>query len=404
MRVERAARETAVGGAIVAKPLHVLARAAEHADGQSAAERLAVRDEIGAHAEVLLGAAAGQSETEKHLVEDQDDPAFRAHLSQLAQPLGVSRAVERGRASAVDQRRVAGRRRVRVQRLQRIHEHAGDVVARGEHAQRLCARLLQRVDVVDPAAVAEAGLHAVPPAVIRAAEQHDAWAARVELREPYGLHHGFGARHVKRHFVEAGDGLDPRDVVANQRVVGAEHRAQVRDAGGAGRDAALVEVVAEQVHAIGACEIVRPVAVEILELRAARFLDDGADSQMTPNVLAKLERNAVRIREQHVGEPVLELGRQRDRSGRALPRRGGEAIERGPALRDDVVRGAVAGEELVLVVADERHLRRDSPRELGMARDRWVLGAAQLAVGARRQAAAREPRRAPAVARLTTCS
>jgi hypothetical protein len=60
---------------------------------------------------------------------------------------------------------------------------------------------------------------------------------------------------------------------------------------------------------------------------------------------------------------VLELGGERDRSGRALPRRGGEAIECGPALRDDVVRGAVTGEELVLVVADERHLRAAMRRE-----------------------------------------
>src|SRR5260221_5330897 len=107
MRIECSSCETTVGRAVVAKPLHVLACAAEHTDRQSAAERLAVRDEVGAHAEVLLGAAAGQSKTEEHLVEDQDDAAFRAYLAQLAQPLGVGTAIERRGATAVDQRRIA---------------------------------------------------------------------------------------------------------------------------------------------------------------------------------------------------------------------------------------------------------------------------------------------------------
>ena len=36
-----------------------------------------------------------------------------------------------------------------MQRLQRVHQHAGDVRARREHVQRLRAHFFQRVDVVD---------------------------------------------------------------------------------------------------------------------------------------------------------------------------------------------------------------------------------------------------------------
>ena len=63
MRVERAAREARVARPVVAEALHEAVRAADDADGQPAAERLAVGHEIGAHAEVLLRAAARRAES-----------------------------------------------------------------------------------------------------------------------------------------------------------------------------------------------------------------------------------------------------------------------------------------------------------------------------------------------------
>ena len=82
MRIERAAGKADVGGTIVAEPLHQLAAAADDADRQPAAERLAVGDEIGAHAEILLRAAWGETEADEHLVEDQDDVALGADGAQ----------------------------------------------------------------------------------------------------------------------------------------------------------------------------------------------------------------------------------------------------------------------------------------------------------------------------------
>ena len=54
-----------------------------------------------------------------------------------------------------------------------------------------------------------------------------------------------------------------RDVVGDDRMVGAEHRAEVADPRDAVLDAALVEVVAEHVDAVGAGQVEERVAVEI---------------------------------------------------------------------------------------------------------------------------------------------
>jgi hypothetical protein len=86
VRVEGAAREADVGRPLFAEALHQLAPAADHAHRQAAAQRLAVGDHVGAHAEVLLRAARRQPEADEHLVEDQHDAALAAHLAQLLQP------------------------------------------------------------------------------------------------------------------------------------------------------------------------------------------------------------------------------------------------------------------------------------------------------------------------------
>ena len=83
--------------------------AADHAHRQAAAQRLAVGDHVGPHAEVLLRAAGREAEADEDLVEDQHDAALGADLAQLLQPGGVGGAVEAGAAAAVDQRRVARR-------------------------------------------------------------------------------------------------------------------------------------------------------------------------------------------------------------------------------------------------------------------------------------------------------
>src|SRR5215468_5006070 len=106
MRVERAAGEADVDRPVVAEAFHELLAAAEHADGQAAAEALAVGDQVGLDAEILLRAAESEPEADEDLIEDQDDMALAADGPQSLEPIGVRLAVEMRVACAVDQRRI----------------------------------------------------------------------------------------------------------------------------------------------------------------------------------------------------------------------------------------------------------------------------------------------------------
>ena len=127
-------------------------------------------------------------------------------VAQPLQPFGVGRPVEmrasRELSTSDESRRRVG---VRMQRLQRIDQHAGDVAARAQHAQRVLRHVVQGVGLARRHRIADAGLHVAPPAVIGAAEAHQMRAARVVAREPHRLHHRLGAGHVERHLVEAGN-------------------------------------------------------------------------------------------------------------------------------------------------------------------------------------------------------
>ena len=127
MRIEGAAGKADVGGAVVAKAPHQILAAADHADRKPAGEALAVGHHVGADAEIFLRAAGGEAEADEDLVEDQDDAALGADLAQLLQPFAIGRTIERALARTVDERGIAGRVGVGVQRLQRIDQHAGDV-------------------------------------------------------------------------------------------------------------------------------------------------------------------------------------------------------------------------------------------------------------------------------------
>ena len=118
VRIEGAAGEADIGGAVVAKTPHQLLAAADHADGKAAGEALAVGHHVGANAKIFLGAAGGEAEADEDFIEDQDDAAFGADLAQLLQPVGIGRAIERALARTVDEGGIAGRVGVGMQRLQ----------------------------------------------------------------------------------------------------------------------------------------------------------------------------------------------------------------------------------------------------------------------------------------------
>ena len=109
--------------------------------------------------------------------------------------------------------------------------------------------------------------------------------------------------------------LQPRDVVGDDRMIGAEHRAEVAHPLAPRVDALLVEVVAEQVDAVRAGQVVEPVAVEIGDRDAGR-----ATARTTPTLkmlaheAAELERHAVGVGELQVGDAVSDLRRSAPRS------------------------------------------------------------------------------------------
>ena len=262
MRIEGAAGKADVGGTIVAEAAHQFLASAHHADGKAAGKALAVGHHVGADAEIFLRAAGGDAEADEHLVEDQDDAALGADLPQRLQPFAVGRAIEMAGAGTVDQRGIAGRIGVGMQRLQRVDQHAGDVAPRPQHMQRPLGHVGQRIGLVRRNRIADAGLHVAPPAVIGAGETNQMRAAGVIAGKPHRLHHRFGAGHVERDLVEPGNLAQPADIVGDDGMIGAEHRAErMRARLGLG-DALLVEVVAEDVDAVGAGQVVEHIAVD----------------------------------------------------------------------------------------------------------------------------------------------
>ena len=265
-----------------------------------------------------------------------------------------------------------------MERLQRVDEHAGDVAARRDHAQRRVVHLLQRVDVADRPRIADAGLHAIPPAVVGAGELDEVRSPGVVPRQPHRLHHRFGARHVEGHLVEAGQAAQPLDVVEDHRMVGAEHRTQRPDAGDAVLDAALVGVVAEDVDAVRAGQVEGDVAVEIADPHAVRGLDEAADAQLLADQPPELERHAIPVRELQIRDGFGRGGGGRERARGARGQLVGQAGKAGPPPLGDLEGRAIGGEEAVRPVVVERHQPRQALRQASVAVQRSVLGARQL--------------------------
>ena len=167
-----------------------------------------------------------------------------------------------------------------MQCLQRIDEHAGDVAAAADYGEAAFVHVAQGICVVRGERIAGARLYVVPPAMVGTAEAHEMAAARVIAREANGLHHRFGARHVKRDFIEPRDAFQGGGIVGDAGVVAAEYRAQLGDPLGPFADAGLVEVGAEQIGAVGTAEVEEFEAVEVAQHDTATVFDETAGRQV----------------------------------------------------------------------------------------------------------------------------
>src|SRR5277367_2003631 len=147
-----------------------------------------------------------------------------------------------------------------MQCLQGIDQHARDVATLAQRSQRALIHVLEGIGFARGHRIAYAGLHIAPPAVVGAAETHEVGTPGVVARKPNRLHNRLSARHVERYFVLPGDVLETPDVVGDHRMIGAEHRTEGAHLRAAALDASLVEVIAVQIHAVRAGEVVEAIA------------------------------------------------------------------------------------------------------------------------------------------------
>ncbi len=174
-----------------------------------------------------------------------------------------------------------------------------------------------------------------------------------------------------------GDARQPRGIVGDQRRVVAQHRSQFGDAGRAALHAALVEVVAQEVDAVGAGEVVAGIAVEVGDLHARRLGDEGARRQCSPDARAELEGHAIALGELQVGDVRGGLGGALERALRPGAERARQPLEAGAAPRGDLLARIVGAEEGGIVVGVVRHQPGQGAGHAGVARQRAVLGARQ---------------------------
>ena len=225
--------------------------------------------------------------------------------------------------------------------------------------------------------IADARLHVAPPAMIGAAEPHQMRTAGVVTRQPHRLHHGFGARHVEGDFVEAGNLLQELHVLGDHGMIEAEHRSKRAHLRGATLDRLLVEIVAEDIDAIGTAQVVEAVAVEIGHGDAVARLQERSRRQARPHIAAVLERHPVGVGELQIGNAVRGFRGAPDGLGKACLVERGQPVEAGAAARRYVRGGIVGAKETRLIVVVKRHQRREPAGKPGMAGERSVLGLRQ---------------------------
>src|SRR5215471_8883435 len=115
-------------------------------------------------------------------------------------------------------------------------------------------------------------------------------------------------------------------------------------------DTSFIKIGSEEIYAIGAAQIVRPVPVEVPQARPGRRIDDGADPEVILNVSLVLERNTMSINKRQVGNDGLKFVSQGNRFGRPLPEKFGKPLESLATLFLDMGRRRIAPKKSVIAV------------------------------------------------------
>mmetsp|Transcript_56198 Transcript_56198/g.93408 ORF Transcript_56198/g.93408 Transcript_56198/m.93408 type:complete len:517 (+) Transcript_56198:1242-2792(+) len=327
---------------------HQHLRATDDADGQPAAEGLAVAHDVGLHVVGALRAAGVQAEARVHLVEDEHHPGISAGLPQLVQPLFVAW----GWADLPvvgGQHGVARGRLVQVEALQGVDQDRRDLAAAQlDGGQREGAHVLQAQHVERHALVAGDGLHAVPPPVVRPAEGDDQLLVGVEARHADGAHHGLGPGHVERHLVLPGHLSQHADVVEHSVVQGPQEQPLLAGRGPARLNELLVHLVATDVYAIRTTDVHEAVSIQINHIHTVGAVHRHRGVQVV--VDDRIERGeAARRREPEVRDHLLELRGELVALGVLLLPRVAELLDRAPAALGDLGTTAVTIEEIRLI-------------------------------------------------------
>jgi hypothetical protein len=182
---------------------------------------------------------------------------------------------------------------------------------------------------------------------------------------------------VERNLVEPRNRAQPRDIVDDDRMIRAEHRAERMGARLGPGDAVLVEIVAENVDAIGAGQVVEHIAVEVRHRDAGRRLHESAGAEMFADQPAILERHPVGFGELQVGDSLRGFLRHLAAAGEHILVELRQPEEAVLALHRHRGRRAIGAEEIVDVEFVERDQPRHHARHLRMPGERAVLGARQ---------------------------
>ena len=187
-------------------------------------------------------------------------------------------------------------------------------------------------------------------------------------------------------------------------MIRAQQGAEIANAVCPAVDCALVKIVAENVDAVRASEIVEAVAVEIGDGHALGRLHKGADREAGAHLVPVLEWHAVSAGELQIGDVVGGFGSLAVRFGESRPVKVGKPLEtRTTALRDIAWR-TVGTKELFVAVLVEREERCDASCHPGVPGKRAVFGLRQFETALDRAQRRGDRRRAGTVKSQADCT
>src|SRR5215475_10976355 len=128
-------------------------------------------------------------------------------------------------------------------------------------------------------------------------------------------------------------------------MIGTQNKTDVAGAFDGPVDALFIKLRSEQVDAVRAAQVVKPVAVHVPDAGPIRFFDDRSDSEMTLNVRLILKRDTVGIHKGEIRDAGFEVIAQRDRFRKTLTKKISQPLEPLPALLLDIERGKIAREK-----------------------------------------------------------